>query len=114
LLTPLSYGWPARTNAIFEPSGDQSGWLVDWASVAPTSMVPSDAPAPSNSIRSCVVVPVYENTPTYFEPSGFHEANAVCAGVPTRCAVSTSTSRMSSTSQPPADATIFVPSRDSA
>src|SRR5690349_6746235 len=96
------------------PSGDQSGWLVDCAAVAPTLIVPSDAPAPSNSIRSCVVAPVYENTPTYFVPSGFHDANAVFGGVATRFAVMTSTSRMSSTSQPPADATIFLPSRESA
>src|SRR5688500_17068038 len=100
---------------MFAPSGDQSGWLVVVAAVAPTSIVPVCTPVvPSISIRLCVVVPVYANTPTYCEPSGLHDANAAFAGVAVRLAVPTSTTRLSSTSQPPADATIFVPSRDSA
>jgi hypothetical protein len=60
---------------------------------------------PSIIIRLCVGVPAYANTPTYFVPSGFHDANAAFAGVAVRFAVATSTSRSSSTSQPPADAT---------
>src|SRR5574338_723662 len=98
-----------------EPSGDQSGWFAGWSCVAPTSIVPLCTPVfPSTSIRLYDGVPVYANTPTYAVPSGFHDANAVFTGVPVRVAVPTSTIRLSSTSQPPAAATIFLPSRDSA
>src|SRR5512143_830719 len=97
------------------PSADQSGWLVAVAAVAPTSITLVCAPlAPSYIIRLYVGVLGSAYTPTYVVPSGFHDANAAFAGVATRVVVATSTSRSSLTSHPPAAATSFVPSCDSA
>src|SRR5262249_24998570 len=81
-------------------------------------MVETSAPdAPSNSIRLKLVAPMSPYTPTYCEPLGFHDSKMLgpgCAKGTMGARRATSSSRMRPSFWPPASATIFLPSLDSA